>query len=79
MSLVFSCHELFVLGLFGYHELSSLACKLANFFIIAFYLPSQNNQHNIIASTRCSNYFLVFRRHAREHVIVDTKRHTFYL
>jgi hypothetical protein len=51
MSLDFSCHELFVVGLFVYYELASLARKLANLSIIAFYLPSQNNQHNIIAST----------------------------
>jgi hypothetical protein len=51
MPLDFCCHELFA---FVYHELASLALELASFFIIAFYLPSQNNQHNIFAASCCS-------------------------
>jgi hypothetical protein len=79
MSLDFSYHELFVIGWFVYHELASLAHELTNFFIIAFYLPFQNNQLNIFAATCCSKYFLVFHRHACEHMIVGTKLVTFYL
>jgi hypothetical protein len=51
--------------------------ELANLFIIAFYFPSQSNQLNIFAATCCSNYFLVFRRHACEHMIAGTKLVTF--
>jgi hypothetical protein len=51
MPLDFCCHEL---SAFVYHELASLARELASSFIIAFYLPSQNNQHNIFAASFCS-------------------------
>jgi hypothetical protein len=51
----FFCHELFVVGLFFYHELASLARELSSLVIIAFYLPSLNIQHNIFTASCCTS------------------------